>query len=97
MKVLVKNTDEFVDICAAKVLNCLAHHFVSKQQSKFLRQLKDNLGDDECIIQCDFAENFAPVIQDAIQSVHWTNIQTALHTSVTCLKVNGVLIHRNHI
>ena len=77
------------------MINCLAHHFVSKQQSKFLRQLKDNLGDDECIIQCDFAENFAPVIQDAIQSVHWTNIQTALHTSVTYLKVNGVLIHRN--
>ena len=42
---------------------------------------------------CDFAENYSPIIQDEIQSAHWTSmVQTALHTTVVYLKLNGTMV-----
>ena len=56
-----------------------AHHYISKHQSAYITQLKDNIKDDEAIIILDFAENYSFVVQDAAQGYHWDNCQATLH------------------
>jgi hypothetical protein len=41
--------------------------------------LKDNLTIGECLIHLDFAENYSFVIQEEVQSYHWTNAQATIH------------------
>lgn len=58
------------------------HHFVSKQQAKYLKELKTSLKDDEMILLLDFAENYSFLVQDAPQSYHWVNTQATIHPFV---------------
>lgn len=48
----------------------------------------------EMLIQMDFAENYAFVIQDAVQGYHWNNNQATIHPFVVYYKDNEKLIHR---
>lgn len=63
-----------------------AHHFVSKQQARYLRELKRKIGTHEAIVLMDFAENYSFVVQDAPQSYHWVNTQASVHTVVIYLR-----------
>ena len=56
----------------------LSHHFIYKQQQNFLKNKKETLSDNECIIILDFAENYTFMVQDAIQSFHWNNTQATI-------------------
>ena len=47
-----------------------AHSYIAKCQVRYLKQQKENLAKDCCIVLGDFAENFTFVIQDEIQSYH---------------------------
>ena len=47
------------------------HCFIAKTQLHQMRTLKQSLGDTECVIQEDFAENFNIKQQDEIMSAHW--------------------------
>lgn len=46
---------------------------------------------------CDFAENYAFVIQDAIQGVHWNNDQVTLHPFVAYYNEDNIIKHKNYI
>ena len=35
--------------------------------------------ESECIVVCDFSENYAFVVQDSVQGVHWNNNQATVH------------------
>ena len=74
--------DEFLQDLVEKLLALKKHHFISKAQSNYLKELKENLSEDVCITLCDFAENFTFVIQDEIQGFHWSNPQATLHPYV---------------
>lgn len=37
---------------------------------------------NQCIVICDFAENYYFVLQDAAQGFHWNNAQATLHPFV---------------
>lgn len=65
-----------------KLITLKTHHFIAKAQSKHLKELKDNLTNDICIVLGDFSENFSFVVQDEIQSFHWANPQATLHPYV---------------
>ena len=41
------------------------HHFVAKSQSKYLRDLKENLPADTAIVLLDFAENYGFLVKDS--------------------------------
>lgn len=60
-----------VDIFLEKFFNQLntlyPHAWVAQQQSKFFRETKKNLKQGEFAIVVDFAENYAFVVQNAIQ------------------------------
>ena len=75
----VASVSDYVDTLVAKVDKLAAHHFISKHQSSYLRELKENISDHECIMLLDFAENYSFMVQDAAQGFHWDHSQCTLH------------------
>lgn len=71
--------NDFVDRLFESLPKLLRHSFIAKQQSAYLKQLKDNILPDEYIVICDFAENYSFVLQDAVQGFHWNNAQATIH------------------
>ena len=71
--------DDFVIKLAECIKELTRHHHIAKSQTNFLRNLKTQLQREECVIACDFSENFSIIIQDAIQGYHLTSSQVTLH------------------
>lgn len=79
LELIEKEPEEFAEILMEKVLDLIPHHFIAEQQGSFLKKIKDDLKATECIIICDFSENFSFVVQDAVQGFHWANAQCTIH------------------
>lgn len=75
-------TEDFIDELSKKLLTLIPHSFIAKIQSEFISDKKENLKEDEVLLQCDFAENYAYVIQDAAQAFHYNNDQCSVFTVV---------------
>lgn len=73
------DTQEFIDTFLEKLLNLLPHNFTAERQANYLKHVKNNLKATECIIICDFSENYSFVVQDAVQGFHWANAQCTIH------------------
>lgn len=87
---LVKTTDEFINELKQNLIALKSHHFIAKKQSEYLKTLKETLKNNiECIALVDFSENYTFVVQDEVQSFHWTNDQATLHPFVIYYKENG--------
>lgn len=84
-------TPEFVKIFSDQAQSLLKHAFIAKQQSSYLRFVKDNLIEKECVVICDFAENYAFVAQNAVPGFHWNNDQATVYPVMIYYKMNGVL------
>ena len=87
--------DEFLEVIVEKLKKLLSHHFIYKQQQNFLKNKKETLSDNECIIILDFAENYTFMVQDAIQSFHWNNTQATIYPFVIYYKQDGTLKHKS--
>ena len=59
LRTLELSRSEFIDMLADKIIDLRQHHFVCGTQTAYLKQLKDNLPLEECILLCDFAEKYA--------------------------------------
>ena len=90
---LVTDTDEFLDDFCKRLLKLKTHYFVSKMQSSFLKNLKENVFAGEFLICFDFAENYAFIVQNSAQSFHWNNDQPIIFTVVIYYKDGGELKH----
>ncbi|KAF2879040.1 hypothetical protein ILUMI_27134 [Ignelater luminosus] len=75
-------SDDFVDSLCTALDILKPHAYIADQQAKYFNSLKDNIVKGDVIVQCDFAENYSFVVQDAAQSFHWNNDQATLLTSV---------------
>lgn len=82
LETIIKPTEEFLDYLFQSLPKLLRHSFIASQQSAYLRHLKENLPQNECIILADFAENYAFVLQDSVQGFHWNNAQATIHPFV---------------
>ena len=90
LETIVKSPDEFLEELTDKLYNLTKHHYVSKSQTCFLKQLKENMKPNECIMQMDFAENFSFIIQDEVQSSYFSKNQATLHPFVIYVRsLNG--------
>ena len=78
--------DVFVDPLATTVDHITAHSYISKTQSRYLMNQKENLDSDTCVKMLDFAENYQYVLQDEILSFHWNNSQCSIHPVVIYYK-----------
>ena len=52
-----------------KLVKLTAHSYISKCQSKYLKNLKEELPSNSAIILEDFAENYSFVVQDEVQGL----------------------------
>ena len=69
-----------------------AHSFIAKNQSQYLRKLKEELSQNEVMVLVDFAENHNFLVQDEVQSYHWNSQQCTLHPVMIYYKhVNQVV------
>ena len=79
LEILQSSGDEYLDKLSTKIQ--APHTFIA-----FLMEKKETLQDGECIVICDFSENYACVIQDSVQVVHWNKNQATLHPFVIYFK-----------
>ena len=80
------NLFEYKELVVSHINQLTLHSYIAKCQTCYLKELKNNLGYNECIIQADFAENYQFVTQDEIQSYHWNKQQCTLHPVVIYFK-----------
>ena len=67
--------EDFIDELISKVSVLSRHHFIAKNQSNYLRSLKNVLDSNELIILMDFSKNYSFFVQDAVQGFYWENSQ----------------------
>lgn len=82
LETITKPTEEFLDYLFQSLPKLLRHSFIASQQSSYLRHLKENLPQNECIVIADFSENYAFLLQDSVQGFHWNNAQATIHPFV---------------
>ena len=75
-------TDEFVEYLCNKLADLIPHSFFATQQSSYFAACKSNLKEGEVVVQADFSENYAFILQDAAQGFHWNNSQATIHPFV---------------
>lgn len=93
LKKLCYSAEDYVTDLSNDFKKFSQHHFIAKNQSSYFKNLKDNLKEDEAIVQCDFSENFSFVAQDAAQGFHYNNDQCTVHPAVVYYKHEGELKH----
>jgi len=95
LETLTKSSAKFVDTFCDHIVNLLPHDFIAKEQSAFMNLTKESLQDNEFLAICDFAENYAFVIQNAAPGFHWNNNQATIFPVVIYYKQNSELTHRS--
>ena len=65
--------DEFIEDLITKLNNLTTHSYIAKAQSRYLREMKENLNENEVVVLLDLAENYTYVIQDESQGCHQVN------------------------
>lgn len=78
LKNIVEDVTEFISYFCEKIEKSLPHAFISTQQSAYFKALKARLQDGEIIVNFDFAENYAFVVQNAPPGYHWNNNQATV-------------------
>lgn len=91
-----QTVEEFVQSFSDSLEVLLAHDFVAKSQSDYLRNLKGKLQPGEVIITGDFSENYSMVLQDEIQSHHFQKGQATIHPFVAYWKEGDELKHTSY-
>lgn len=88
---------EFVNDLSNRIVVLKPHDFIAKQQSAFCAHVKDHLAEGEFLVQCDFSENYAYVVQDAAHSFHYNNDQCTVHSIVYYYRDGEEVRHRSLI
>ena len=82
---------EFVQLLAEKLDLFTAHSYIAKAQATYFKHRKETLKSNECLILADFAENYHFIIQDEIQSCHWSKESCTLHPICIYILCNGTI------
>lgn len=68
-------------IMNSKLLKFKTHVFVKNEQTRFFTEKRESTSQTEAVLQLDFAENFAIISQDEVQSAHWRHNQATVFTA----------------
>lgn len=79
LQLMTSQVDEYLQKLQSGLEKLLLHSFLVQKQNEFMNNKKEELREDECIVVCDFSENYAFVLQDSVQGVHWNNNQATVH------------------
>lgn len=86
---------EFAQEFCEKLENLLTHDFIARQQASFIKSLKESLQDGQFLVICDFAENYAFVIQNAAPGFHWNNNSVTIYPVVIYYQRNDSIVHQS--
>ena len=73
------NIPDFIDPVVEKIDKLTSYSFIAKEQSKYLKQQKQNMRNHECVVLADFAENYQFMVKDGIQRCHWNKDYCTMH------------------
>lgn len=76
---IVKDIDCFCDQFTAAIPVVKKHDYIARKQADFFKNTRNNLQVGEVLVVADFAENYAFLYQDSVQSVHYNNNQATVH------------------
>lgn len=94
---VTQSVDKFIDNFCKQLKKLVTHDYISKQQSDFFKQKKENLADNEIIALMDFSENLAFEIQDAAQAYYYAKNQCTIHPICLYYKENDEVKHKSII
>lgn len=87
--------DQFLENFCTQFEKLKIHDFVARKQSEFIKKKKETLTEGEIMIQCDFAENYNFIAQNAVQSYYYNNDSATLYTVVVYYRSEGELQHKS--
>lgn len=93
--VLDQPIEQFVQTLQKLAEILLKHAFIAKQQAAFYKKLKMDIAEGECVVQVDFAENYAFVVQEAAPGFHWNNNQATIYTVVIYFNNGNGMEHKS--
>ena len=97
MESITKNSDDFVEEFLEMLLKLKTHSFIANRQKECYSEKKENLAPGELVINCDFAENYSFILQDEVQSFHWTTNQATLHPFIVYYKWEDKIKHLQYV
>lgn len=80
----VKKSSDFVDSFCENITSLLPRHYIAKE----------SLNENEYVVICDFAEQYAFVFQNAASGFHWNNSQVTVYPVVIYYKKNNELVYK---
>ena len=89
------NVDEFIELLVGAIDNLTSHSYIAECQTNYLKRRKEELPDNCALVLGDFAEKYTFVVQDEIQSFHWSKLYCTLHPIVVYYKENGKLSEKS--
>ena len=89
--------EDFLESFISQIKESKEHVLRISTQYKQLRFLKDSLGDDQLIVQMDFAEKYSCQSLDEIQSAYWNQTSVTLYPTVISYKDGQELLHKSVI
>ena len=69
---------QFINLVIQQLQKLTAHSFITKCQSSYLREWKENLEENKIVILGEFAEKYRFAVRDEVQGFHWNNLQCTL-------------------
>ncbi|KYN00525.1 hypothetical protein ALC62_09899 [Cyphomyrmex costatus] len=95
MLTITTSVEDFIDDLCNKLQILKPHSFISKQQSQFISQRKNELLKDEVIVMFDFSENYKYTAQDASQAFHFNNDQCTVFPVIYYFKNESEVSHKS--
>ncbi|XP_071479520.1 uncharacterized protein [Diadema antillarum] len=89
LKTVVLKGEEFSECFLTETIEFRQHVERVKAQYEAIRNCKEKLGEDECLIQMDFAENYVCVPLEEVQSGYWNQEGVTLHPMVMYYRDEG--------
>ena len=91
---LTATYEEYKELLVESINKLTRHSYLAKAQAQYVKSKKESLGMNEVLVLGDFAENYQFLIQDEIQSYHWSKAYCTLHPLVIYYKdADGKLQH----
>lgn len=94
---VTKTVDEFVERFCEQLIILKRHAFIAQQQSKYYTYMKENVKENEAVINLDFSENYSFVVQDEAQSFHWNNDQATVHPVAVYYNAHGEIKYKSFV
>lgn len=97
IKTTSRPVDEFREMLCKSLSKLAWHDYVAQNQSRFIKEVKADLKEGDALVIMDFSENYAFIVQDAIQGYHWNNDHATLFPVVVYYNENGELHHLSFV